>query len=214
MQQCGQVFRTATMQWMTDQCLAHASCQQAVASILQHRERQGALQHLLQCLLVAPERQRKVARVKVDDSLALLKLRGSREQHAVEVAVDRRTEWKLSAQQGNARVNQPARESVDIAKHRDQTELAQRTQVALLGDGQACAVSADRQLQCDVVSDQGVMSTPAFESYFETVGTDGGARQHAVAAPGQAAGEPAQSLIVEFLHGSAGDAFHLPGADA
>jgi len=40
------------------------------------------------------------------------------------------------------------------------------------------------------------------------------AREHAVAAPGQAPAEPAKRLVVELAHRGFGDALHLPGGDA
>ena len=183
MQKGGQFFGTATLRWMADQRLAHARRQQAVAPVLQHGEGQGALQHLLQGLLVAPERQRQIARVKVDPRHALLKQRGSREEHPVEIAMGWRLEWELGAQQGDARVDQPAGQPMDVAQHRNQTELAQWAQIALLGDAQARTDSAGRQVQRDVVGDQGVVTTPAFERHAQVRCTDRRARQHAVAAP-------------------------------
>jgi hypothetical protein len=46
------------------QQLAHALHQHAVAAVLQHRQRQRALEHGLQRVLVAPQRHREVLRVE------------------------------------------------------------------------------------------------------------------------------------------------------
>ena len=48
-----------------------------------------------------------------------------------------------------------------IAQHRHQAELAQRAQVAGLGDGQGGGVAAGGELQRNVVRQQAVVAAPA-----------------------------------------------------
>lgn len=103
---------------------------------------------------------------------------------------------------------------MDVAQHRDQAELAQVAQIALFSDPQGGAVARDRQLQADVIGQQPMVAAPALQGQAQAGRADRGARQHAVAAPGQAPAEPTQRLVVELLHGGARDAFHLRGGDA
>ena len=114
---------------MAGQCLAHALHQQAVAPVLQHGQGQGVLQHLLQGFFVAAQRQVQVAGIKTDAGLRGIKGAGAGEQHRVDRLVRWRGKRELRAQQGDARVHQPAGQAMDIAQHRDQAELAQCAQV-------------------------------------------------------------------------------------
>ena len=70
------------------------------------------------------------------------------------------------------------------------------------------------QTQLNIASNQAVMAAPARQSQPQMRRTDAGARQHAVAAPGQAALKPAQRLIVQLAHGGVRQSLHLQGRDA
>ena len=58
------------------------------------------------------------------------------------------------------------------------------------------------------------MAAPALQRHLQRGRGERRAHQHAVAAPGQAAAEPAQALVVKFLHGQRRHPFHLHGGDA
>ena len=66
----------------------------------------------------------------------------------------------------------------------------------------------------DVVGQQCVMAAPSPQGNAQVGRREGCARQHAVAAPGQAAVECAQSFIIECLHGRTGQHFELTRCDA
>src|SRR5450756_1177274 len=68
--------------------------------------------------------------------------------------------------------------------------------------------------RANVISEQTMVATPAFERHAQIGCADRCARQHAVAAPRQATAEPAQGLVVKLLHCSLRDTFHLHGCDA
>ncbi|MNT39232.1 hypothetical protein D3C72_1754610 [compost metagenome] len=58
-----------------------------------------------------------------------------------------------------------------------------------------------------------MVAAPALEGHAQVRAGQGCACQHAVAAPGQSAAEPAQGLVVQFLHGSIGQGLELQGGD-
>jgi hypothetical protein len=124
------------------QQLAHALHQQAVAAVVQHRQGQGVLQHLAQGLLVAAQGQVQVAGVEVDGGARRVEGDGATEQHGVGIGMRRRVKRKFGSDERDARVHQPAGQPVGIAQHGDQAELAQRAQVAGLGDRQGGGVAA------------------------------------------------------------------------
>jgi len=74
----------------------------------------------------------------------------------------------------------------------------------------ALHLQAERQ----VIGEQPMVAAPALERHPQVGAGERGAGQHAIAAPGQAAAEPAQSLVVQLLHGGIGEGFELQGGDA
>ena len=89
---------------------------------------------------------------------------------------------------------------MEVAQHRNQTKLAHRAQIAVFGDADRGDVFRGLHLEADVIGQQAVVAAPALQSHAELRGADGGARQHAVTAPGQAAAEPAKRFVVQLLH--------------
>ena len=83
------------------QQLAHPLHQQPVATVLQHGQRQRALQHALQRALVAPQGQRKVAHIEADRRTLGLEAHWPGEHQRVHIAVRRRCERKARLQQRN-----------------------------------------------------------------------------------------------------------------
>ena len=199
------------------QQLAHALHQQAVAPVLQHGQRQGALQHLAQRCLVACQGQLQIARVEADGGVRRAKRHRAGEQQRVHPGMCGRRERKARLLQRQARVDQPARHAMQVAQYRHQAELAQRAvaagRVALLqrdlGRG---ALGGQRER--DAVGQQAVVAAPACQRHAQVRRGDGGARQHPVTAPGQAAREPAQGFVVQLAHGALAQRLHLPGGDA
>ena len=94
----------------------------------------------------------------------------------------------------------------------DTGRTPQRAQVAGLGDGQAVSPLVVRRSAMSSASRPWWRHQRARAT--QRGRADAGARQHAVTAPGQAAAEPAQGFVVQFLHGGVGDLFHLPRGDA
>ena len=103
---------------------------------------------------------------------------------------------------------------MEVAQHRDHAKLAHCAQVALLSEADGGDVSRGLHLEADVIGQQAMVAAPTLERHAEVRGADGGARQHAVTAPGQAPVEPAQCFVVQFLHRRVGYALHLCSADA
>ena len=58
-----------------------------------------------------------------------------------------------------------------------------------------------------------MVATPARHGQPERRAADAGTCQHAVAAPGQTAAEPAQAFIVQLAHGMVAQQLHLQGGD-
>ena len=67
--------------------------------------------------------------------------------------------------------------------------------------------------QQHVLGEQPVVAAPALQRHAQGGRGERGAAEHAVAAPGEPAGEPAERLVVELLHGGAGEELHLPRGD-
>lgn len=200
------------------QQLVDAVHQQAVAPVLQHGQRQGALQHRLQRLLVATHRQREVAGVETDACGVGAEAHRPGEQIGVGVGVGRGGEGEGGLAERDARIHQPAGVAEQVAQRADEAELAQLAQRGVLGDADRRAAALRRarrdQLEDDVVGEQAVVAAPALERDLERGRAQRGAAQHAVAAPRQPAREPAQRLVVERLHRQPGHRLHLGGGDA
>ena len=101
-QQGGQIVGASGLPGVRGQCQAHPLHQQAVTPVLQHGQRQGVLQHLLQRGLVAAQGQIEVACIHLDLRLRLLKRGGTREQHGIDRVVHGCRKWKPGALQRNA----------------------------------------------------------------------------------------------------------------
>ena len=110
---------------------------------------------------------------------------------------------------GFASIPHVGRETDGIAQHGHQREFAQRAQVAVLRDDQGAAVAFGAHAQANVVGDQRVVAAPTRQRQAQRGRAERGPRQHAVAAPGQAAGEPAKTFIVQLAHGEIRERFHL-----
>ncbi|MNX59196.1 hypothetical protein D3C86_900540 [compost metagenome] len=211
-QQPRQRLRRGGLAGARAQQFAHALAQQAVAAVLQHRERQGALEHGAQRALVAQQRQREVALVEADAGLRRVEVHVGREHQRVGVAVRRRRERKGGLAQRDARVDGPAHVAVHEAQAGHQAELAERrVERAVLGDAQRGHAAGHLQRERDVLGQQAVVAAPAFHGHAQVGRGERGAAQHAVAAPGQAAREPAQRLVVQLLHRVARQRLELRG---
>jgi hypothetical protein len=101
-----------------------------------------------------------------------------------------------------------------VAQAGEQTELAQAAKIAMFLDGQRGHLAVVVQAQHDVVGEQPVVPAPALERDTEVGRSQRGAAQQSVAAPGQAAREPAQRLVVQLLHRRAAEQLELCSGDA
>lgn len=181
---------------------------------MQHRQRQGALQHLAQRGFITLQRQLQVARVKAQAAAGGAKLHRPRKQHRIGVVVGGPCEGEERLLQRNARVDEPTRQAVDVAQHRDRAELGKRPQGPVHLQAHCGAGPFRLQGEGYVLRQQAVVAAPALERHPQRGRADGGARQQPIAAPGQAAAEPAQRLVVQRLHGQAREALELPGRHA
>ncbi len=98
----GQIMGAAGLFGVRGQRLPHPLHQQAVTPVLQHGQRQGVLQHLLQRGLIAAQRQVEVAGIQLDLCLRLLKRGGTRKQHRIDLVVCGRRKGKPGTLQRNA----------------------------------------------------------------------------------------------------------------
>ncbi len=213
-QQRGQRLGAVRLQRMCGQRLAHALHQQAVAPVLQHRQRQGALQHLRHRGFVAAQRQCQVTCVEAQLGPPGAKGHCRRKQDREDRGIGRRRKRKARLLQRDARVHKPAGQAVDVAQHVDQGEFARGTQVGVLVDHDRGLRAGAHHAQPDVAGQQAMVAAPAFERHAQIRRAERGARQHAVAAPGQAPRKGAQAFVVEFLHRRAGQQLHLAGGHA
>ena len=126
MQERGQRFCAMGVLRLGDEQVADPLHQQAVAAVLQHRQGEGVLQHLLQGAFVAAQRQQKVLCIKSNSGLRLVEAGRAGKQHLVGLGMRRGRKGKLGVQERDARIHQPAGQSMDVAQHRDQTKLALR----------------------------------------------------------------------------------------
>ena len=208
-----EVLGAAELLGAAPQQLAHPPHQEPVAPVLEHGQRQRALQHQLKGALVALQRQREVLRVEGEGGLRGAEDDRPREQQRVDVRVRRGREREAGFDQRDPRVDRPAGVAVHVPEERDEAELPQITEAAALGDREGHDRSRRRQPQHDVVGQDSVVPAPALERDAEGRGGDRGAAQHAVAAPREPAREPAERLVVELLHGRLADGLHLPSGD-
>ena len=132
----------------------------------------------------------------------------------VGVGVARGGEGEGGLGERNARIHQPAGVAQQVAQGGDEAELAQLAQRGVLDDADGGAAALLVEREHDVVGEQAVVPAPALERYFQRRRGERGAAQHAVAAPGQPPREPAQGLVVEFLHRRARHHFHLRRGNA
>jgi len=79
----------------------------------------------------------------------------------------------------------------------------------VFGDTDGCDAALLRKLEHDVVGEQAVVAAPALERHLQRRCGERCPAQHAVAAPGQPAREPAQCLVVERLHRKPRHHLHL-----
>jgi hypothetical protein len=82
-----QVIRAVAVGGLVGQCLPNTLHQQAVASVLQHRQRQGELQHLAQRYLVVTHRQRQIALSKINSCIRLLEKGWSWKKYRIGILV-------------------------------------------------------------------------------------------------------------------------------
>jgi len=191
------------------QQLTHALHQQSVAPERAHRQRQGALQQLVHGGLITAHRQAQVARVEVNGGVVRIEPGGTVEQHGVGLGVAWRGVRKLGAEQGHARVHVPAGQTVDVAQQRDCAELGHGAGIAVQVHRDAGHLAIHLHVQRGVGRQQAVVAAPALERHAQRGAGERGARQQAVAAPGQGSGKAAQAFVVELAHGGARDHFHL-----
>ena len=144
------------------QCLPHLLYQQSVAPVLQHRQWQSALQHLLQSLYITAQRQGQVTCIKPDLGLHGIELQRPGEHQPIRLYVRRRGKRKTCALQRNARIHIPAGQAVDVAQHVDQAELANPAG-GFFFNGDGGGVAGGAQAQGDVVGNQCVVTAPAFQ---------------------------------------------------
>ena len=107
------------------QQLAHALHQRFLALIGAHLNRQGALQHAVECGLIACQRGLQPACLELKAGHGCIELQIDRgKQHLIHPGMLRCRKWEACVQQGNGLVHQPAGKAVNIAQHGNQTKLA------------------------------------------------------------------------------------------
>ena len=126
----------------------------------------------------------------------------------------RRVERELRKLRADGRIHPPAGQPMQVAQQREQGELAQRAQVASLVNFHPRMALAGLYGERHVVRQQAVVAAPAPERQAQRGRRDAGARQQPVAAPGQAAAEPAGRLVVQLVHGGGAQALELRGGHA
>lgn len=101
-----------------------------------------------------------------------------------------------------------------VAHQRHEAELAIGAEVAALLDRPCSDAVFNLEREQHVVGQDAVMATPALQRQFERAARQRGAAQHAIGAPRQPAGEPAERLVVEFPHRGFRENLELRGGDA